>query len=446
VKTIKRKMLQKLIVWKDRHNRKPLILHGARQVGKTWLIHEFGKAHFDDVIYINFETNVRFAKEFDADISPAFLLNRMELFFEKHIISGKTLIVFDEVQVCERALTSLKYFCEDAPEYHVVAAGSLLGVSLNRERYSFPVGKVELLTLFPLDFEEFLWASEREQLAAAIRKAYEENQPMGGGLHQLALELYRTYLVVGGMPAAILEYGKDFRMFAARDVQNLILSTYVADMAKYATPLESTRTLACFNSIPAQLAKDNRKFQYKVVQKGGSTSLFGVSLDWLSTAGLLLKCNKITQGLMPPAIYQDLASFKVYMSDVGLLVMKSGMVPHDVVGDSNNPFLGAITENYVAAALHANGYALFYWESDSIAEVDFVIAHDDKVIPVEVKANEHVRSRSLSVYAQKYKPQYAIRISAKNFGFENGIRAIPLYAVFCLDSAHPEPEAFVTES
>lgn len=443
---MKRKMLQKLVAWKDRHNRKPLILHGARQVGKTWLIHELGKAHFEDVIYINFETNARFVKEFDADISPAFLLNRMELFFEKRIIPGKTLIVFDEVQVCERALTSLKYFCEDAPEYHVIAAGSLLGVSLNRERYSFPVGKVELLTLFPLDFEEFLWASEREQLATEIRKASAENQPMGGGLHQLALELYRTYLVVGGMPAAILEYGKDFRMFAARDVQNLILSTYVADMAKYATPLESTRTLACFNSIPAQLAKDNRKFQYKVVRKGGSASLFGVSLDWLSTAGLLLKCSKITQGLMPPAIYQDLASFKVYMSDVGLLVMKSGMVPHDIVGDSSNPFLGAITENYVAAALHANGYALYYWESDSIAEVDFVIAHDDKVIPVEVKANEHVRSRSLSVYIQKYKPQYAIRVSAKNFGFENGIRSIPLYAVFCLDSAHPEPEAFVPES
>ncbi len=443
---MKRKMLQKLVAWKDRYNRKPLVLHGARQVGKTWLIHEFGKAHFEDIIYINFETNARFIKEFDADISPAFLLNRMEVFFEKRLVPGKTLIVFDEVQVCERALTSLKYFCEDAPEYHVIAAGSLLGVSLNRERYSFPVGKVELLTLFPLDFEEFLWASERGQLATEIRKASVENQPMGGGLHQLALELYRTYLVVGGMPAAILEYGKDFRMFAARDVQNLILSTYVADMAKYATPLESTRILSCFNSIPAQLAKDNRKFQYKVVRRCGSASLFGVSLDWLSTAGLLLKCSKITQGQMPPAIYQDLASFKVYMSDVGLLVMKSGMVPHDIVGESNNPFLGAIAENYVAAALHANGYALYYWESDSIAEVDFVIAHDDKVIPVEVKASDHVRSRSLSVYIQKYKPQYAIRISSKNFGFENGIRSIPLYAVFCLESAHPEPEAFVSES
>jgi len=437
---MKRKMLQKLVAWKNRSNRKPLVLYGARQVGKTWLIHEFGKAHYEDIIYVNFETNTRFAKEFDADISPAFLLNRMELFFQKRIIPGRTLIVFDEVQVCERALTSLKYFYEDAPEYHVIAAGSLLGVSLNRGRYSFPVGKVELLTLFPLDFEEFLWALDRERLATEIREAFLGNQPMGEGLHQLALELYRTYLVVGGMPAAILEYGKDFRMFAARDVQNLILSAYMADMAKYATPLETTRTSACFNSIPAQLAKENHKFQYKVVQKGGSSSLFGVSLDWLATAGLILKCSKITQALMPPAIYQDLASFKVYMSDVGLLVLKSGMVPHDIVSGSNNPFLGAITENYVAAALHANGYALHYWESESIAEVDFVIVHDDKLIPVEVKANEHVRSRSLSVYIQKYKPQYAIRISAKNFGFENGIRSIPLYAIFCLEAAHPEPE------
>ena len=435
---MKRNMLDKLLNWKNSSNRKPLILNGARQVGKTWIINEFGKTYYKDVVYINFETNARLANEFDSDISPNFLLNRMELFFEKHIMPDETLIIFDEVQVCERALTSLKYFCEDAPQYHIVAAGSLLGVALNREKYSFPVGKVDLLTLYPLDFEEFLWANGRELLSNEIRLCYENNQPMSESIHQVALELYKTYLVVGGMPAAINEHLKEKKMFAAADTQSLILNTYIADMAKYSTPSDSAKTLACFNSIPAQLAKENRKFQYKVAQKGGSASLFGASIDWLCAAGIITKCNKIEHGMMPIAVYQDLSSFKIYMSDVGLLTLKSGIVPHDIVGESNNIFIGAITENYVANALRANGFELFYWESNSQAEVDFIIPDYDKIIPVEVKANLHVKSRSLSVYVQKYKPEYSIRVSAKNFGLENGIKSVPLYAVFCIKPRRPE--------
>jgi len=434
---MRRKMLDKLTSWKNNSGRKPLILHGARQVGKTWLLGEFGKKYYNSVVYINFETNTRLAREFDSDISPNFLLNRMELFFEKRILPGETLIIFDEVQVCERALTSLKYFCEDAPEYHVIAAGSLLGVAINREKYSFPVGKVGLLILYPLDFEEFLWANGRELLANEIRTCFENNRPMSDALHQLALELYKTYLVVGGMPAAVNEYLREKRMIDAADIQNLILNTYIADMAKYATPSDAAKALACFNSIPAQLAKDNRKFQYKVVQKGGSASLFGASIDWLSAAGIIVKCYKIEHGQMPPMVYQDLISFKIYMIDVGLLTLKSGIVPHDVMGKGNNLFVGAITENYVANALHANGFQLFYWTSASQAEVDFVIQDFDKVIPVEVKANLHVKSRSLSVYVQKYKPEYTIRISAKNFGFENRIKSVPLYAVFCIQPRRP---------
>lgn len=226
--------------------------------------------------------------------------------------------------------------------------------------YSFPVGKVDLMTLFPFDFEEFLWANGRELLANEIRRCYENNQPLSESLHLLALELYKTYLVVGGMPSAINEYLKDKRMFAAADTQNLILSTYIADMAKYATASDSAKTLACFNSIPAQLAKENRKFHYKVVQRSGSASLFGASIDWLAAAGIITRCNKIEHGLMLPAVYRDLSSFKIYMSDTGLLTLKSGTVPHDIVGESNNLFMGAITENFVANALYSNGFQLFY--------------------------------------------------------------------------------------
>lgn len=429
---MKRKITDRLLSWKDSKNRRPLILHGPRQVGKTYIINEFGREHYEDIIYVNFEANPRIATDFDEDISPKFLINRIEMFFGRKIRPGATLIFFDEVQMCERALTSLKYFCEDAPEYHVIAAGSLLGVAINREKHSFPVGKVEMLYLHPMDFEEYLWANGREQLAKEIRKHYATCEPLDRFTHDLALEHYRNYLVVGGMPDAVNAYLADGRMIDAQGVQQLILNTYVADMAKYTSPSEAAKVMACYDSIPSQLAKDNHKFQYKVVQKGGKASLFGASLDWLQAAGVITKCEKIEHGYMPPEVYKSLSSFKVYMSDIGLLTLKSRIVPHDILSESGNRFIGALTENYVANALAANGFSLYYWESSSQAEVDFIIQMYDKVIPVEVKADIHIKARSLSVYMQKYSPEYAIRISAKNFGFENAIMSVPLYAVFCI--------------
>ena len=438
VKCMKRKITDKLTEWKNHKNRKPLILHGARQVGKTYIINEFGKEHYDDVLYVNFETNSRIASDFDSDISPNFIINRLEMFFGKKIEPTKTLIVFDEVQVCERALTSLKYFCEDAPEYHIIAAGSLLGVAINREKYSFPVGKVEMLTLYPMDFEEFLWANGREMLVDEIRKNFLTNEPLDNFVHELALELYKTYLIIGGMPDAVKAYVEDKRMIEAVNVKMLILNTYIADMSKYTSSTEATKVMACYDSIPSQLAKDNKKFQYKVVQKGGKASLFGASLDWLSAAGIITICEKIEHGYMPPEVYKSLSSFKIYMNDVGLLTQKSGIVPHDILSESNNRFMGAITENYVANALASNGFKLYYWESNSQAEIDFVIQNYDKVIPIEVKSDIHIKSRSLSVYVQKYAPEYSIRISSKNFGFANGIKSVPLYAVFCIEQNEGE--------
>ena len=430
---MQRKLMEKLVVWKNRPRRMPLLIYGARQVGKTYLLDRFGREHFENVLYVNFETNATLAAAFSGDIDPPHLLNTLDVYFRTRIMPGKTLIFFDEIQACERALTSLKYFCEKAPEYDVVAAGSLLGVSVNRSQFSFPVGKVELLTLYPLDFEEFLMALDEDRLIAEIRQAFDANTPLPEPLHVRALEHYRTFLVVGGMPGVVNAYLGEVRIMDALPTQHHILNSYIADMAKYATPAETTRIMACFDSIPTQLAKENRKFQYKVVRKGGSATFFGASIDWLAAAGIVMKCDKIEHGFMPPEAYRDLSAFKLYMSDAGLLTAKSGVIPMPLLsGWEENTFSGAIAENFIAQNLLAKGYHLYYWASSGQAEVDFVIQRGDSLIPVEVKSGHYTRSRSLSVYREKYNPAYCIRLSTKHFGFENGIRSVPLYAVFCL--------------
>ena len=431
---MKRKITAQLSEWKNSHRRQPLLMYGARQVGKTYVINEFGQNNYENVIYVNLETNLTVAADFNNDISPEHIINCLEIFYKQKIVPGKTLIFFDEIQSCERALTSLKYFCESASEYHLIAAGSLLGVAFNRDKSSFPVGKVDLLHLYPLDLEEFLWAMDREPLAASICGCYAGNVPLSPMLHDTALRLYKEYLIVGGMPAVVNEYCAGQRLLDAANVQALIIDTYIADMTKHATPAETTKIMAAFQSIPAQLAKDNRKFQYKVIHRGGSASIFGASIDWLCAAGLVVKCNKVEHGHMPLAAYQDFSSFKLYMGDVGLLTLKSGMPAHNILTsiETHNTFIGAIVENYVAEQLRIHRNELYYWDSAHTAEIDFVIQDQDKIIPVEVKSSAHTRSRSLSVYKEKYSPPYAIRISAKNFGFENQIKSVPLYAVFCI--------------
>ena len=432
---MKRRITIKLSEWKNSSRRQPLLVYGARQVGKTYVINEFGRDNYDNVIYVNFETNLNVAADFNKDISPEHIINCLEIFYKQKIVPGKTLIFFDEIQSCERALTALKYFYETAPEYHIIAAGSLLGVALNRGKGSFPVGKVDMLHLYPLDLEEFLWAMDRKALTEEIRGCYTSSSPLSTMLHDAALSLYKEYLIVGGMPAVVNEYRKSKKLLDAANVQALIVDAYIADMAKYATPAETTKIMAAFQSIPAQLAKDNRKFQYKIIQRGGSASIFGASIDWLCAAGLVIKCNKVEHGYMPLAAYQDFSSFKLYMGDVGLLTLKSGMSAHNILTsiEDNNTFIGAIVENYVADQLRVHHSELYYWDSAHTAEVDFVVQDGDKIIPVEVKSSAHTRSRSLSVYKEKYAPSYTIRISAKNFGFENQIKSVPLYAVFCID-------------
>lgn len=431
---MERKIIQEMVRWKKSQARKPLLIQGARQVGKTYVVNEFGRRNYENVVYVNFEVNTVVAADFDNDISPKRIINHLEVFYKHRITPGKTLVFFDEIQSCERALTSLKYFCEDAPGYHIIAAGSLLGVVLNRERFSFPVGKVDLLHLYPLDFEEFLWAMGRRDLSENIRSSYDKDKPLPAILHEKALDLYKEYLIVGGMPAVVKEYSADHKLIDVSVSQSTIIDTYIADMAKYASPGETTKISAAFASIPAQLAKDNKKFQYKVVQKGGSASMFGASIDWLCASGVVLKCNRVNHGYIPLTAYQDLSSFKLYMGDTGLLTLKSGMPAHNILAavEGNNTFIGDIAENYVAQQLRVNWKVIYYWTSANTAEIDFVIQDDDQVIPIEVKAGFSTRSRSLAVFRGKYKPSYAIRVSKNNFGFGNNIKSVPLYAVFCV--------------
>lgn len=315
--------------------------------------------------------------------------------------------------MCERALTSLKYFSEEAPEYHVMAAGSLLGVAVNREKYSFPVGKVQMLTMYPMDLEEVLWAKGKQMLADMIREHYENNQPLDEILHEEA------------------DLAKDSPI-EQTEIRQMLLNSYIADMTKYANQSDTVRIFEAYDSLPAQLAKDAKKFQYKLIKSGARASQYGDAIEWLIRAGIVNKCMKCSQGFYPVAAYQDVSAFKLYYSDMGIMSARLGMTLEAIQGKETEHFRGILTENYVAITLKTNGYDLHYWESDNTAEVDFLIQKDSHVIPVECKAGNHVKAKSMMVYMEKYNPVYAIRISARNFGMVNGIKSVPLYSTFCI--------------
>ncbi len=428
-----REIINNLIEWKKSEVRKPLIIHGARQVGKTYIVKKFGKEFYNNLIYVNFETNKEFSSQIEENINAEYIINKLELFFGEKIIPEKTLIFFDEIQANERALTALKYFCENANKYHVIAAGSLLGVAINRNNYSFPVGKVQMLNMYPLSFKEFLIALNHEQLIDEIKKHFEDNTKMDNSIHELCLSLYRTYLVVGGMPEVVQTYLNEGKIISTIDIQSEILEAYERDMTKYADSSLSNKIISAFDSIPVQLAKDNQKFQYKVISKGGTSGIFGEAILWLKNSGIVNQTYKVSPKL-PLEMYKDLSSFKLYMSDVGLFVNKA-KYPLYQVDLSSTPTMismGPLTEHYVANELKQNGYKLYYWESEGKAELDFIIQKNMDIIPIEVKSSTHVKSRSLDSYIKANNPNYAIRISEKNFGFENNIKSVPLYAVFCI--------------
>lgn len=430
-----RKIFEYLKNWKEDPYRKPLILQGTRQVGKTHSVLTFGKKEYDNVVYFNFETDIRLKETFEENITPDYLIPILSRISNQTIIKEKTLIFFDEIQLCERALTSLKYFYEQAPEYHIIVAGSLLGIAVNREQFSFPVGKVDMKTLYPMDMEEFLMAMGENELISAIKKSFEENIPMPFVLHEAAMEYYRKYLIVGGMPECVSKFKETENYQLIRHTQHMILLSYLNDMSKYNVTNEIKKTRLVYDNITVQLSKENTRFQYKLIKTGGRASEFENAIEWLTLSGITSKIYGLEDIQKPLENYKNIDSFKIYISDIGLLCAKKEIIPEDILYLSKelNDFKGGMTENYVNIHLNINGYTQYYWKAQrGTGEVDFIIMREGKIIPVEVKSADNTRAKSLEIYMKKYNPEYAVKISSKNFGFENNIKSIPLYAVFCI--------------
>lgn len=429
-----RKIMQYLSGWKKSKYRKPLILQGARQVGKTYSILEFGRKEYENVAYFNFETNPLLMKTFDENISAAYLIPILSRLASQTIIKEKTLIVFDEIQLCERALTSLKYFYEEAPEYHIIAAGSLLGVAVSREKYSFPVGKVDMQTLYPMDMEEFLLACGEKNMVAQIKKCFQTDQPMPAVLHEAALQYYHQYLVVGGMPECISKFLETKDYILVRHAQKMILESYLNDMSKYNSENEIKKTRLVYDNITVQLSKKNTRFQYKLIKKGGRAAEFENAIEWLVLSGIVTRIHRIEKPQKPLENYRDIDAFKIYVSDVGLLCAKKDIVAEDILflSDELNDFKGGMAENYICCQLISNKYKSYYWLSARGAEIDFVIQREKSIIPIEVKSADNVKAKSLTVYMESFQPAYAVKFSTKNFGFKNNRKTVPLYAAFCI--------------
>mgnify|MGYP004674403821 FL=1 len=429
-----RKITAFLEAWKKNQYRKPLVLQGARQVGKTYSVLEFGRINYENVAYFNFETNPKLNRTFEENISPDYLIPILSHISGQTIVKEKTLIIFDEVQLCERALTSLKYFCEDAPDYHIIVAGNLLGVAVNLAKFSFPVGKVDMKTMYPMDMEEFMIAMGEEKLATQVRQCFETNTAMPSALHDAAMQLYRQYLVVGGMPECVLQFAQTRDYILIRNTQDTILASYLNDMSKYNNLNEIKKTRLAYDNITVQLSKKNTRFQYKLIKKGGRASEFENAIEWLCLSGIVSQVYRIEQIKKPLENYRDIDAFKIYVSDLGLLCAKKDLAANDILymAEKLNDFKGGMAENYVNVQLSINGYHTYYWESARGAEIDFVIQRNEQLIPIEVKSADNTRAKSLKVYMETYDPEYAIKLSAKNFAFEDNKKTVPLYAAFCI--------------
>ena len=427
---MERKIYKQLLNWKKEHIEMPYMLVGARQTGKTYILEDFCKNEFKNYIYINLDREEEIKKIFDKTIEPEEIILNIEALLNVNIDVENTIIFLDEIQVSERAISSLKYFCESNKQYKIVCAGSLLGVKINRFKSSFPVGKVWIEYLYPMDFEEFLKALGEEKLLKIIEDSYKNNEPMLESLHQKALRLYYDYMCIGGMPASILEYienGKNINKFND-EINQIIITSYLADMAKYTENIESIRNNKIYNSIPAQLGKENKKFKYSIVEKSARAREYESSLEWLISSNMILRCEGIKIPKSPLKAYVD-NNFKIYLSDIGLLRVLSKISINEIITNRNMLYKGILAENYVAEVLFSKKRELYYWQLDSGKyEVDFLINIEGDIIPIEVKASDNITSKSLNYYIKRYKPQYSIRISTKNFGFSNGIKSIPLYA------------------
>ena len=427
---------KKLLEWKQSGMKKPLMVVGARQIGKTYIIEKFAKANFEQYLYFNLEKNAEVRNIFEKTIDDAKIIEELELYLGRKIDIEKTIFFFDEVQVSENFIVSLKYFNESSKPYKIICAGSLLGVKINRFKSSFPVGKIRMECMYPMNFEEFLIATGKEILKNKIEECYRTMERMPDFAHEEALTLYKQYLCVGGMPEAVknfIENDLDILKFDSHIISD-IKDMYIADMQKYVKgTLETVKIEKVYKNIPSQLAKENKNFQYSFIEETGRKRKYESAIDWLVSSKMVLINYNSKRMEIPLKVYIDEDKFKLYLSDVGILTNMSEIKFPDIMLDKVFIYKGAIAENYIAQELTSKGESLYYWTSNRNAEIDFVLySEEDGIIPIEVKGGNNVKSRSLNMYVNEYKPKYAIRFSTRNFGFENNIKSIPLYAAFCI--------------
>lgn len=431
---MERTLIHELLMWKGKEHRKPLILKGVRQCGKTYLLKDFGNRYYDTVAYFNFEETDSLISVFEKDYDTKRIILELELFLGKSIKPGTTLIILDEIQECGRALTAMKYFCENAPEYHIVCAGSLLGIALHKQ-LSFPVGKVDFLTLYPMSFSEFLRACGSETLADYVenfKKGDTVPEPIGDKL----TTFLRQYYITGGMPEVVSTWQKTNNIEEVERVQQNIINSYELDFAKHAPTKDFPKLTAIWRSIPEQLAKENTKFIFSHVKKGWRSKDLEDALEWLIAAGLVYKVCKIEKPFIPLSSYADDTSFKLYMADIGIL-RKLSKLPYEVILDATpnyKEFKGSLTENYVLCELVKSvDETLYYWSSGHTAEVDFILQSSSEIVPVEVKSERNLKARSLAEYRKKYMPKYSVKTSMKNETNGEEVLNVPLYLISALE-------------
>ena len=432
---MKRKIYQELINWKNTDMTKPLMVIGARQIGKTYIIDEFCRKEFKKYIYINLFEHLEIVEIFKQKINTEEKYKRMKIYLGTDIDIENTIIFFDEIQESEELISALKFFNEREENFKIICAGSLLGVKLKRMHSSFPVGKVKMITMYPMDFEEFLIANGNSGLIDEIKYCYSNNEPMISVLHDMALNLYRLYLCVGGMPEAVknlLDNNNDIVKFDKSIIEDIYIS-YLNDMNKYVNnKFEASKIENIYKSIPTQLGNQSNKFQYGKISQNARKRDYETALHWLLSSTMVHKSAILNKVEIPPLAFVISDHFKLYLSDVGILINMLQIKYSDIILDNLLQYKGIIAENYVATQLIANDIPLIYWESGNKAEIDFVLYNNDGIIPIEVKASDNTGSQSLNIYMNRFKPKYAIRISTKNFGFANGIKSVPLYAAFCI--------------
>lgn len=423
---MERFIMDELVKWKTKKKRKPLIIHGARQTGKTWIMQEFGKRYFETCIYINFENNERMKNTFEKDYDIKRIITALKIEANQSFQAENTLLIFDEIQEVPKAMTALKYFYENAPEYNIVAAGSLLGMSLHAGT-SFPVGKVEFLHLYPLNFREFLKALNEDALADLL---IQNDFALLNTFRTKYIELLKKYYYIGGMPEAIMTFIETDDMKEVRKVQNELLLYYESDFSKHAPVEQYPRIQMVWNSIPAQLAKENRKFIYGIIREGARAKDYEIAIQWLMDYGLIHKSYRINKPGLPLISYMDQSSFKMFMLDIGLLAAKGELSAKTLLEGNRifEEFKGALTEQFVAQELASNQHKLYYYATNnSSGKIDFMIQKEEHVIPIEVKAEENLRAQSLKAYCKKYEPEIAIRASMSAYRQEDWMCNVPLF-------------------